>query len=96
MKLYDTVRELLRKNPSLRNSDKALIWRIWEKEGLIVNGFITYEKFEKGATPSSIARARRKVQEHHPELQAVDEVKKKRQEIADQKGTHVYRDKLFE
>lgn len=83
MKLYDLVRKLLSDNPTFRNSDKPLIWQIWRKQGLVGDGMgegvITYNNFvEKAQSSESITRARRKVQEDHPELGSNELVKSMR------------------
>lgn len=80
MKIYDIVHELLLKNVSLRNSDLKLIWAVLEKTGKVRNNFISYTNFMSSISHESITRARRKVQELHPELKAVKEVEDKRQE----------------
>lgn len=93
MKLYDTVLKLLEDYEQLRNSDKKLIWCVWYKQGLS-NTSITKEDFLRAKSSESITRARRKVQELHPELQATSTVKMRRAEIERQKGTFVYREQL--
>jgi hypothetical protein len=93
-KLYDTVRDLLRSNQLYRNSDRALIWAVLEVQGMVKDGTLNRDGFIESVAFESITRARRKVQENHPELQANETVKKHRGEIQRQKGTHVYREKL--
>lgn len=44
MKIYDMVKQLLTDNPELRNSDKKLIWEVWEKLDLIENVNFFYDK----------------------------------------------------
>ena len=91
-KIYDTVRAILYKHPRTRNSDKELIWTFWWHMGALGgDGKLTSKAFFSSATPESITRARRKVQENHPELQAVKRVEAERRRIADKyKGVHTY------
>lgn len=95
-KLYDLIKESLEEHEQLRNSDKALMFTIWNKMGLVHDRSISYENFKKAPTPESITRARRKVQELHPELQATSGVvRSKRQQKERTKGTFVFRETLF-
>lgn len=94
MKLYDLIRQLLENNESLRSNDKKLIWTVWREQGAVINDLLVFEKFKDlTTTPESITRARRKVQEHHPNLGANAAVKSMRKNIQRQKGTHVYRER---
>ena len=99
MKLYDIVKRTLESNPRYRNSDTELTWRIWANLGYAkqVEGdwIITYFNYKKAPSGASIRRARRKIQELHPELGATDaKVKQERGKKADQKGTHIFRETL--
>lgn len=80
MKIYDLVKKLLTEDPHTRNSDRLLLWKFWEYEGYVDGGAITYASFVNTTAAESITRARREVQEHHPELQASQEVQKARNE----------------
>lgn len=88
MSTYDRVKELLVKNPKLRDSDKQLIWEIWfgEREMIMVSKF----DFMKLESAESITRARRKVQEIHPELRASKEVEAEREWKEDLKGNFIF------
>lgn len=89
MKLYDRVKQILEIYPLTRDSDKHLIWEVWSRKGFIVNGAISKWDFLVATSPESITRARRKVQEDHPELRG--KTYQKRKEIADKyKGMDVY------
>lgn len=95
MKLYELIKQLLVQSEVYRNSDKALIWEIWRKQGVINGyGYLSHSNFmSKAKSPESIRRCRQKVQENCPELKATDtEVKETRDQMAEQKGTFVYRD----
>lgn len=91
-KLYDLVKKLLTENTTYRNSDKELIWRVWQIEGRVAFGVLRLEDYLKATPPESITRARRKVQETHPSLQAVGSVKKERHEKEKTKGRFVFVD----
>jgi uncharacterized pyridoxal phosphate-containing UPF0001 family protein len=96
MKVYDQVKDLLTQYPELRDSDKKLLWIVWHKLGLLqrteATNFITYPNYMKAPSSESITRARRKVQELHPELGASVAVAQERQEKAEQKGTFIFRE----
>ena len=62
--------------------------------GYIHDGVITKEDFLKAPSFESITRARRKVQELNPELAPNDYVKKAREKIEAQKGTHIFREEV--
>lgn len=92
MKIYDLVKQILEASELARNNDKFLMWMIWDKEGVLLGNTLTAEGFKRGTSPESITRARRKVQELHPELQAAGGVWERRQAIRRQKGTHIFRE----
>jgi len=88
MKLYDTIKQLLTDYPELRDSDKALEWEVWMREGIHLEN---REHFIRHATnPESIRRSRQKIQEHFPELRGTPKVQKARAEKEGMKGNHVY------
>lgn len=90
MNTYLLVKQLLMKYPELRNSDKKLLWRVWEWQGIAKN-VISKESFLfRAETPESITRARRKVQEEFPELQATQGIKEARSVKEQTKGTWIY------
>lgn len=93
-KLYDQIKQMLEDHPNLRSSDKNLIWKVWELEERVVNGKISEYGFATATSPESITRARRKVQELCPWLQAQKEVRKVRTEKAHSKGTFVFREQM--
>lgn len=98
MKLYDLVRELLTGYPALRDSDKKLMWALWWKLGLleIQNGesVIKRESFYKAPASESVTRARRKIQEDHPDLGSSGPVAKARKEKEEMGGMFVYHEKV--
>ena len=80
MTLYDIVYKLLKDHPTLRSDDKKLTWSVWAKEGLAWET-MTKEAYLKATSAESITRARRKVQEEHPELCANEIVTNYRSEL---------------
>lgn len=103
MKLYDLVKELLEKHPQLRSSDKRLIWAVWHRKSLVVGNTeepriskIMFMDYMNAPQSESITRARRKVQENHPELAATAEVQHERDKKELTKGTFVYRETVKE
>lgn len=94
MKLYDLAKSILEKYPPTRNDDNKLIWVILGELGYISNGSISKKDFINAPSFESITRARRKIQELNPELDSNEFVKKAREDIANQKGTHIYRNKI--
>lgn len=102
MKLYDRVKQILENHPITRSSDKHLIWTVWKERGLTHRENIPFnaeklieninlESFLRAPAPESITRARRKVQENHPNLAATPQVEAARAHKAEQKGMFVYR-----
>lgn len=80
-KISDLVHELLINEPACRNSDDLLYWRIAQiigkHKGFDASKMSAYEllfrRKEYGLpSPEGVGRARRKVQEHNPELRAND------------------------
>mgnify|MGYP001615472416 CR=1 FL=1 len=107
-KIYDLIKELLTDYPELRDSDRKLIWTVWSKIGLLndtklwENGklhvyagtSINYQAFVNSPSTETIRRCRQKIQELHPELQSSKWIRKQRQAIEDQRGTHIYREEI--
>ena len=91
MKTYDIVHKLLEDKPELRSSDRKLLWAVWEWQGLAGKS-MTRADFLEGVSAESVTRARRKVQELHPELAATQAVKRFRDIKRKQKGTYVFRE----
>ena len=97
MKIYDVVKDLLVQHPKLRDSDRLLIWNVWNLTGhLSTDGrSISLEDFKVAPHMESIRRVRQKIQEQHPELRSTHPV----QEVKDSKeawgGNHVYREEIW-
>lgn len=98
MKLYDLVKQILQSTPRTRSSDKRLLWVVWNRMGLIkMRGglqMIDAESFSSAPSSESVTRARRKVQELHPELGADPEIIQERKRKQSSKGTFIYREVL--
>ena len=60
--IKELVRKVLKDNPETRNSDHKLLLKVWETQGLKLTDEQKYF-FTKCATPESITRARREIQE---------------------------------
>ena len=96
MKLYDKVKDLMTQNPKLRDSDRLLIWNVWETEGFVKNDSITKEDFLNAPHMESIRRVRQKIQEEHPELQSSPEVLEAKKKKEKKKGNFVYQEELVD
>lgn len=100
MRLYDRVKQVLENEPQTRNSDKLLIWKVWEVLHFVNGMFdapdvITKAHFMGAPTEESVTRARRKVQELHPELGATAKsVKARRDQKEATKGTFIFREEV--
>lgn len=96
MKTYDLVKDLLIKYPAMRDSDRLLIWNVWGRRGYLTvednTSIIRKESFMTATSPESIRRCRQKIQENFPELRSSKKVQEEKDKIADQKGTHIYRE----
>lgn len=79
MRTYDLVKSILSINPESRNSDKKLIWVVFEKLGYLTSsGTIDFEDMIKAPSMETITRCRRKIQERYSELRATNEVESAR------------------
>ena len=68
--VMNRVKKLLEDYPHLRDSDNKLVANIWNQEIKYTDafGFLTMYASGEITTADSITRARRKLQELHPEL----------------------------
>ena len=101
IKTYDLIKELLTDYPELRDSDKKLMWRVWNELGFILRDgrewipdFINKDDFMKAPSTETIRRCRQKIQELHPELRSSKEVQKMKDKKEASKSTFVYRDEV--
>jgi len=83
LKIMPTVAQVIKKDLEARDDDNILIVRVWEKQG--AKGDYSFDKIKemlylgKLATPESITRSRRKLQEKNVELRG--KLYKERHEI---------------
>lgn len=94
MKIYDRVKYILEKFPQTRDSDKVLLWWVWQDANFADAYTITKAAFFSAPSAESITRARRKVQEEFPHLQATKQVQEARKQKEATKGTFAYREEL--
>jgi len=73
-KLYDKVQILLEMKSDLRDSDRKLVWEIWESQGMVLGDVITYDNFMRASKADSITRASRMIKQLHPELKGTKNV----------------------
>lgn len=100
-KLYDKIKTLLKMYPDFRDSDKKLFWDICKRKGLIQSTYvmdnvterITKQDFMYAPAFESVSRARRKVQENHPELRSSKEVQKNKDIKESKKGFFSYHER---
>lgn len=86
MKIYDEVKLILERSVEARNSDWELFERAYRDRFMGLSGMISWTDL-KSLNLESYRRARQKVQELHPELQASQEVQEFRQDREHYKGT---------
>jgi hypothetical protein len=93
-RLYLVIKELLTEKVEYRDSDKKLLWAVWEKEGHVVGGKLSYGDWLSPSLTSSesIRRTRQKIQEKDPSLQASPRIQALRKRRQKTKGTFVYRE----
>ena len=102
MKLYNRIKDILTYDcmrNQYRNSDRKLIWKIWEDEGIIINDYsngqtLDYENFISATSPETIRRTRQLVVANHPELQSDKKVLAEKKKKESTKGTFGYREPL--
>lgn len=91
-KLYDVVKKLLEDYPSLRDSDRLLIWNVWGTLGYLSGDGISRTNFMRAPHTESVRRIRQKIMEQYPQLKSSPNVQKIKQEKQRTKGTWVYRE----
>ena len=92
------VLSILQNDDKSRKSDKYLLWEVWKKQGLVnmplgMPEHITLMGLAQAAIPESVTRARRRVQQEHPNLVDV-RTADRRKEKADSKGTFIFREEI--
>lgn len=94
-KIYNLVKRILEEKVAARSNDKHLIWIVMTyKAGKTGSPTIDLRDFLNCIPFESITRARRKVQENHPELKANRPTQDARVKKQKTKGTFVYREEL--
>jgi len=93
--LKDTIYDILLNQPETRDSDKKLIWEVWNELRLIddgeYEGVIHIDDFMKAPSPESIRRCRQALQRTdllsgEKLIQPTKEIKEKRVKLAKSKG----------
>lgn len=69
--IHDRVCTILKMFPETRGSDKRLIWKYWEVEGLVFEDAITRRKFLNSTESDQILLEKTLIQQNHPELSVV-------------------------
>jgi len=96
VKLYDAVKEMLELYPSLRDSDRKLIWNLWNKKGILdgegTKTSISFDNFMAAPHPESIRRVRQKIQEAYPELASNNSVQEAKKSKEAWGGNFVYQE----
>jgi len=97
--VYETVLRILRERPETRESDKKLIWRVWQEMGLVTwdyhsqTYYITEEGFFESTNVGSIKRARRESQSKYPELEPQSQAVRRSRGLKEAtKGTFIFRE----
>lgn len=67
----EIVEEVLRDDEEARNSDKKLLLRVWEREGLYLSRE-QQQRFMRCTTAETITRARRNLKDKYPPRKAVE------------------------
>jgi len=89
-KIYYLVKEILTGFPKTRDSDKELLWAVWQREGKVKWEKLDHTDFLTATTPESVTRARRKVQQLNVSLRATVATQRKRKEKQQTKGKYIY------
>lgn len=77
-KLVDRVESILQYDPRYRDSDKLLLLRIWQEEGLYLSGEQRQVFLNNCTVAESITRARRDLKVKYPATEVVNEARYKK------------------
>ena len=91
MKTYLLVKKLLTLYPELRSDDKLLHWKMFELQGKLVNGYLSYKGFKSAKSTETVRRIRQKIQEKYPELRANAKTQELRKTLQNTKGTWIFK-----
>lgn len=100
MKLYDLIKTILIDEPEMRDSDKKLIWRVWETQDKVLrwdsygNRIMSRCGFMDALCTETIRRTRQKVQEENPTLRSSEPIQRAKEEKKSTKGAFVYKVKF--
>lgn len=72
MKVVARVENILQNIPETRSSDKLLLLKYWEQQGLCLNMYQRSVFLGKCTTAETITRARRALKETYPATETVD------------------------
>jgi hypothetical protein len=89
MSLKTLIYKLLVKYPELRDSDRLLVWKVWEIQGIASDYMSKHDFIAKAEHFENIRRTRQKIQEKYPEVRSSERVQEAKDELADMKGNHV-------
>lgn len=74
-KLVDRVESILQDDQRYRDSDKLLLLRIWQEEGLYLSGEQRQAFMNNCTVAESITRARRQLKVKYPASEKVDQAR---------------------
>jgi len=100
MKIYFVVKNLLKQEPKTRDSDRLLIWKVWEKCGYTrfeddpSDDLIYRSDFLKAPHTESIRRLRQKLQAYYPELRSSKKVQESKNTKEKMAGNFIYQEKI--
>lgn len=91
MTLKKLIYDLLVSDKQYRNSDRKLIWQVWEIRNCVYFGTMSAEAFWKAPSPETIRRCRQNLQRSdklmgYNLIQPDPSVKKNRDKLAKEKG----------
>jgi hypothetical protein len=89
MSLKTLIYKLLVKYPELRDSDRLLVWKVWEIQGIATDYMSKYDFITKAEHFENVRRTRQKIQEEFPEVRSSNRVQEVKDEIAEMRGDHV-------
>lgn len=89
MTLKTLIYKLLVKYPELRDSDRLLVWKVWELQGIAGDQISKYDFMSQAEHFENIRRTRQKIQEEYPEVKSSKRVQEIKDEIAEMNGSHI-------
>ncbi len=89
MSLKTLIYKLLVKYPELGDSDRLLVWKVWEMQGIASDYMSKHDFISKAEHFKNVRRTRQQIQEEYPGVRSSDRVQDAKDELADMKGNHV-------